>query len=186
MLAAGARWSQSRRDLYPSFSLTASSGTSSSGLIDAFNGDFFVWSVAGSILQPIFQGGRLRAQVQLRDAQSKEVAAQWAGAVLTAFAEVESALSTERFLADQEEDLLAAAQQATASLRLAEDRYNSGLESFVTVLEAQRRSLDSESQLLNVRRQRLDTRVDLHLALGGGLEPEETDPPIPTDKESGS
>jgi len=63
-----------------------------------------------------------------------------------------------------------AAQQSTASLKLAENRYESGLEGFVTVLEAQRRSLDAESQLLNIRRQRLDTRVDLHLALGGGFE----------------
>jgi outer membrane protein TolC len=50
-----------------------------------------------------------------------------------------------------------------------------GLESFVTVLESQRRSLNAESQLLTVRRQRLDARVDLHLALGGGLQPDETE-----------
>ena len=46
----------------------------------------------------------------------------------------------------------------------------------MTVLESQRRSLNAESQLLTVRRQRLDARVDLHLALGGGLQPEELKP----------
>ena len=74
--------------------------------------------------------------------------------------------------------MLVSARQATASLELAEDRYGSGLEGFVTVLAAQRSSLDTQSQLLNIRRQRLDMRIDLHLALGGGLEPEQTEPEI--------
>ncbi len=173
MWAAGARWSEARKALYPSISLSGSFGTSTSSYLDVFNGQFFVWSLAGNLLQPIFQGGRLRAQIELRDANSRDVAAQWAGAVLRAFLEVESALAAEKFLAKQEVDLADAATQSTASLRLAEDRYNMGLESFVTVLESQRRSLTAESQLLTVRRQRLDARVDLHLALGGSLQPEE-------------
>jgi NodT family efflux transporter outer membrane factor (OMF) lipoprotein len=174
MLAAGARWNQSKAALYPSISLSGGIGTSTSGFHQIFNGNFFIWNLAGNILQPVFQGGRLKAQVVLRDAQSKEAAAQWASNLLLAFSEVESALAAERFLAEQQQDLETAAQQATASLNLAEDRYDSGLENFVTVLESQRRSLESESQLLNVRRQRLDIRVDLHLALGGGLEDSET------------
>lgn len=175
MWAAGARWSEARKSLYPSISLTGSLGTSTSSYLDVFNGNFFVWSVAGNLLQPVFNGGRLRAQIELQDANSRDVAAQWAGAVLRAFLEVESALAAEKYLAEQEVDLTDAAHQATASLTLAEDRYNMGLESFVTVLESQRRSLNAESQLLTLRRQRLDTRVDLHLALGGGLEPEGTE-----------
>jgi outer membrane protein TolC len=133
------------------------------------NGNFFVWNVAGNILQPLFQGGRLRAQIELRDAQSREAAAIWANGVLRAFAEVETALAAENFLAKQEADLASALRQSAASWELAEDRYNSGLEGFITVLESQRRSLEAESALLSVRRERLDARVDLHLALGGGL-----------------
>jgi NodT family efflux transporter outer membrane factor (OMF) lipoprotein len=169
MWAAGARWTEARKALYPSFSLSAGIGTSTSGYLQVFNGDFFVWNLAGNVLQPIFQGGRLRAQIELRDAQSREVAAQWAGAVLRAFSEAESALAAEKFLVQQEVELTSTWKQSAASLQLAEDRYNSGLESFVTVLESQRRALEAESQLLSVRRQRLDTRVDLHLALGGGF-----------------
>jgi len=172
MWAAGARWTQARRSLYPSFSLRGSLGTSTSDFLQVFNGNFFTWNLAGSVMQTIFDGGRLRAQVTLEDARSKEVAAQWASSVLQAFSEVEAALAAEKFLADQEQNLVVAAQQATASLKLAEDRYQSGLEGFVTVLEAQRRSLDAESQVLNIRRLRLDNRIDLHLALGGGFEDE--------------
>ena len=129
------------------------------------------------MLQPVFEGGRLRAQVQLEDARSKEAAAQWAWSVLKALYEVESALAAEKLLREQEEHIRDASQQAAASRQLAEDRYGSGLESIITVLEAQRRSLDAESQRLSIHRQRLDTRVELHLALGGGFgkQPTEAD-----------
>ena len=138
-------------------------------------------------MQPVFQGGRLRAQIELRDAQSREAAAVWAQAVLRAFSEVESSLAAESLLAKQEEELASALQQSAASWELAEDRYNSGLESFVTVLESQRRSLDAESALLSVRRERLDSRVDLHLSLGGGLRlPENETSQAQNQKENGS
>jgi NodT family efflux transporter outer membrane factor (OMF) lipoprotein len=170
MWAAGARWTQARLALYPSFSISGSLGTSSSDWFQILNGNFFVWNLAGNILQPIFQGGRLKAQIRVEDARSKEAAASWANNVLMAFSEVEVALSAERFLAQRESELEKAARQSTASLRLAENRYDSGLEGFVTVLESQRRSLESESQLLTIKRSRLDNRVDLHLALGGGFD----------------
>jgi multidrug efflux system outer membrane protein len=170
MWAAGARWTQARKALYPGFSLTGRTGISAAEFLQAFNGNFFIWNMAGNVLQPLFQGGRLRAQISVQDARSKEAASQWASSVLQAFAEVETALAAGRFLANQEEDIEISAQQAGASLELAEDRYEAGLEGFVTVLEAQRRSLDAESRLLTIQRQRLDARIDLHLALGGGFD----------------
>jgi outer membrane protein TolC len=182
MLAAGARWEQSRLALYPSFRLTGRIGTSADDFLQAFSGNFFMWNLAGNILQPVFQGGRLRAQIRLADARSKEAAAQWASSVLQAFAEVESALAADKILQSMEADVSNSATQAVASLELAENRYTSGLERFVTVLEAQRRSLEAESQLLAVRRQRLNTRVDLHLALGGDLRSGEEESVIPDPK----
>ena len=176
MWAAGARWTQARRSLYPSFSITGRIGTSSADFLQAFNGSFFIWNLAGNVMQPVFQGGRLRAQVELEDARSKEAAARWAASVLKALLEVEAALAAESYLARQEQSILVSTRQATASLELAQNRYDTGLESFVTILEAQRRSLDAESQLLNIRRQRLDTRIDLHLALGGGFESKQIEP----------
>jgi len=170
MWAAGARWTQARKALYPAFSLTGRTGMSGRDFLQAFNGNFFIWNLAGNVLQPVFQGGRLRAQIRVQDARSKEAASQWASSVLQAFAEVETALTAERFLENQERDIRTSAQQAAFSLRLAVDRYEAGLEGFVTVLEAQRRSLDAESRLLTLHKQRLDAHIDLHLALGGGYE----------------
>ena len=89
--------------------------------------------------------------------------------MLRAYAEVESSLAAEQFLAGQETALARATEEALAARRLAEDRYNKGLADLITLLEAQRRAFEAESRLLAVRRLRLDARIDLHLALGGGF-----------------
>lgn len=168
--AADHRIAQARAALFPRIALTAGDGTSSSELADLLNTGFHVWSLAGNAAQPLFQGGRLRAGVRRAEAQARLAAANYESAVLRALGEVETALATGRFLAERESGLQEAAAQSRAALALAEERYRQGLESFTTVLETQRRALDTETQLETVRRQRLETRVDLHLALGGGFD----------------
>jgi NodT family efflux transporter outer membrane factor (OMF) lipoprotein len=169
LAAAGGRLAASRRSLYPRLKLTASGGTTSEELGDLLDGDFSVWSLAAGLFQPLFQGGRLRAAVDRREALERLALASYASAALRAYAEVESALAAEQRLAAREDHLSESARQARAARALAHDRYLGGLEPYVTVLEAQRRELAAESLLLSARRLRLDNRVDLHLALGGGF-----------------
>ena len=76
----------------------------------------------------------------------------------------------EKFLADQERAQEVAVEQSEAALRLAQSRYEAGLDDVITLLAAQRSAAQAESRLLEVRRLRLDARIDLHLALGGGFE----------------
>jgi outer membrane protein TolC len=121
----------------------------------------------GNLLQPIFQGGRLRAGVDLSRAREMESLALYAASVLNAYAEVEIALAAEEFLAEREEALRIATEQSLAARDLADDRYARGLTDLIEVLEAQRRAFLSQSQLIGVQRARLDNRVDLYLALGG-------------------
>jgi outer membrane protein, multidrug efflux system len=168
--AADARLVANRRALYPSVSLTGSGGFTTNVLRRLLDGDFSVWSLAGAVAQPIFQGGRLRAQVDIADAQAREALELYAARALTAFAEVESALDAQAHLAERARQLGEAAEQARAALALAEQRYGAGLEPLFGVLDAQRRQFEAESQLLTVTRLQLDTRVDLHLALGGDFE----------------
>ncbi len=168
--AADARWMAARRDLYPRLSLTASGGTSSRAFSDLVDGDFSVWSLAFNLAQPLFQGGRLRAAVDRAEGSSDEAEATYASAALRAYIEVESALAAEKTLAAGERHLATAAEQSRAAQGLAEDRYRRGLSDYITVLESQRRALTAESELINARRQRLDNRVDLYLALGGGFD----------------
>ena len=180
LVASNARLAQARKALYPRIQLTGSGGTSTRELGDLLDGDLSVWSLAAGLLQPIFRGGRLRAGVELAGAREREVLSTYVQVALTAYGEVEAALSNEAILARREDALVIAAEQSVAARALAESRYESGLEDIITVLDSQRRALVAESQLLAVRRQRLDVRIDLYLALGGGFDTGSTSAVIPT------
>jgi NodT family efflux transporter outer membrane factor (OMF) lipoprotein len=169
LAAAGARVAEARRALYPRLSLTGSGGTASDSLADLLKGDFSVWSLAGGLLQPLFQGGRLRAGVDLASAGEMALLAEYVQSALEAFQDVEEALAAERFLALQVESLDVAAEESAKAEQLALTRYSEGLESYLSVLEAQRQSFLSEAQLLARRRDRLVARVELILALGGSF-----------------
>ena len=173
LAAAGSRVVAARKDLYPRLSLTASGGTSSAELGDLVKGDFGVWSLAGNLLQPLFQGGRLRAAVALAEGTADERLASYASAALGAYLEVETTLRAETLLAEREAHLAEAARQSRAAERLADERYRAGLDTFITVLESQRRAFQAETEWLIARQLRLANRVDLFLALGGGFERDE-------------
>jgi multidrug efflux system outer membrane protein len=159
-----------RSDLLPRLSLTNATGTATDGLRSLIDGNFGVWSLLGNVVAPLWQGGRLRAQVERADAQGAEALANYANAALTAYAEVETALASEEFLAERERHLTESALQARAAERLAEERYRAGLENYITVLDSQRSAVSAEASLITARQTRLENRVDLYLALGGGFE----------------
>lgn len=177
LAASISRVKQAKRALFPRISLTASGGTGTADLKELVNPDFSVWTLAANAAQPIFQGGRLIAGIDMAKAVNRQALADYARAILTAFTEVETSLSVEDDLADREMHLASAAEQARGSLSRAEERYASGLESILFVLQAQRNVFSAESALINVQRVRLDNRVDLHLALGGGY-PVSLSPPV--------
>lgn len=172
LLASDARVYQARMNLRPSFSLTAALGTATNQLQNVLNGEVLVWSLMTGLTQPLFNNGRLKAEVSQNDAAVREAAAVYENTALGAYREVEIALAADKFLAAQEAALRAATDQATKAQELAEERYRTGLTDIITVLDAQRTAIDSESQWLTVRRGRLDNRVDLHLALGGSFSTE--------------
>lgn len=169
LAAADRRLVRARRALLPSISLTTSTGRSSSALGDLLDGDFSVWNLVGNISQPFLQGGRLRAGVDQAAGAAEGALFGYAQSALRAYGEVETRLSAEGFLADQEQALATAATEATAARVLAEERYARGLSNLITLLESQRRAFDAQSRLLSIKRQRLDARVNLYLALGGGF-----------------
>lgn len=175
--AAGFRLDAARRSFLPDISLTGNAGTSSNALEGLLDGDFFVWTIAGSLLQPIFQGGRLRAQVDQAKGVRAEAIATYAETVLQALTEVETALAVEAQLLARQEALEIAAEAARASVKISFNRYRAGLDPFVTVLESQQRALDATAAYLDALSARLDNRVTLHLALGGGFG--DVPPPAP-------
>jgi NodT family efflux transporter outer membrane factor (OMF) lipoprotein len=170
LTAAGFDIKEARASLYPRLALTGSTGRVSEDIEDLLDSDFSVWSLAANLLQPVFQGGRLRAGVDLTEARYRELAESYAQSVLRAFAEVELALTAEETLAREVEALERSVEQSVAAQRLAENRYGAGLADFLTVLQAQRDATLTQVALLAVQRQRLDARIDLYLALGGGFD----------------
>ena len=171
LTAAEQRWLVARRARYPQLVLTGSGGTSSDELGDLVDGDFRVWNVLGNLLQPLFQGGRIRAEIDRTEATISASLADYAGAALSAYAEVETALRAETLLRDQLTELQTTADQLDAASTLAVDRYISGVGSYLEVLDAQSRAFTARSNELATRRALLDNRVNLHLALGGGFTP---------------
>lgn len=159
-----------RRARWPQFRLTGSVGTATTGLRRLVDGDFSVWSLLAGIAAPIFRGGRLRAEVRGEEAADRAALAAYADAALTAYQEVEAGLSAERALAEIADRAAAALEESRRALRRTEALRRSGLASRREALDAERAALAAEAAHLSRVRARLDNRVNLFLALGGGFE----------------
>lgn len=169
MAAAEALAKQARLDRWPNLALTGSVGRTSDEFDDLLDGDFSVWSIAGRLAGPILDGGRRRARVEEALSDLRAARAAFAGLALRAFFEVENALDAELRLRERMGHLSNAARAAREATGLAEDQYREGLVSIELVLEAQRRHLVAESAFLSARRELFQSRVDLHVALGGSF-----------------
>ena len=170
LLAAGYQLGAAERSFLPSLSLSGSAGYASgewSGLFDSSN---FIWSIAGQIMQPIFQGGRLVAQVDIAEGQQAEALNSYVETALNALAEVESLLAVDGVLQRRESSLDASAGAAEEAVRVSYNRYQQGIDPFLNVLESQQRALDGRSAYITSRHARIENRISLHLALGGGFE----------------
>lgn len=159
-----------RRARYPQFRLTGSVGTATTGLRSLVDGDFSVWSLLAGIAAPIFDGGRIRAEIRREEAADRAALADYADAALTAYQEVEAGLAAERALAEIEGRAAAALAESRRALRRAEALRRSGLASRGEALDAERAALSAETAHLSRVRARLDNRVNLFLALGGGFD----------------
>jgi len=180
LAAADERIFEAKRALLPSIGLTSSFGTASDDISQLLDGTFSVWSIAGNLAQPILQGGRLRANVSRRDAELELAVAEFEQLALTAFGEVENALAAEEFYNQRVGALIKAVRLTESAYTRSREEFSKGTGDILTVLSAQRRQFTNQSQLLAVRRLRLQNRVDLYLALGGSFKPF----PCPTAKQA--
>jgi outer membrane protein, multidrug efflux system len=162
--------SASWKQLLPALRLTSSLGTSSAELQDILDPQRLVASIAGALGQPIFQGGRLKAEARIAESERDALASRYADTALQAFREVETALAAEVYLRRQVEALREFAKQSREAETMAQLNYEKAQVTFVTVLEAQRRAVDSQEALIQAENARIQNRIDLHLALGGDWE----------------
>ena len=177
LAAANANVAAARAALLPSISLTGSAGLASDVLLNFLSAPAAAVSIGASLLQPIFNGGRLRAQVDVAASRERELVENYRKSILAALADVESALAAGSRSADQEVLQEQVLVQARLALRLAEVRYREGADDLLSVLDAQRTLFQAEDQLAQIRLSRLQASVGLFKALGGGwTDPERRSP----------
>jgi len=166
--AANERIGVSIAQLYPDLTLTGNYGFSADTIEDIFQQDETeMYAAIFRLAQPIFKGGQLRAQIDAAEARYAELAANYAGTVLTAMREVEDALVTEQMLQTSLKHARVRFREASAAESLSRQRYQRGVEGILTVLESERRRRISEQEVTILKGQLWTTRVNLFLALGG-------------------
>jgi outer membrane protein TolC len=121
------------------------------------------------LVPPLFTGGRIQGAIQLREAHVEEALNPNRSAALTAFREVAQMLAAEEWLRGQEKALKEAVEQTEASRRLAIYSYRLGMIEILTLLDSYRSTLNAQSAHLAIKRQLLNNRINLYLALGGGV-----------------
>jgi multidrug efflux system outer membrane protein len=166
--AANANIGAARAAFLPSIQLTASGGTASNRLGDLFSKGSGIWSFTPNITLPIFTAGRNRANLNLAHIEKNIGVARYELAIQTAFREVSDALNARGTYRDQRgsQEALVAADADVYSL--AEVRFRSGLDSYLTTLDAQRSLYAAQQQLVVLRQAELANQVTLYKALGGG------------------
>jgi outer membrane protein, multidrug efflux system len=158
-----------RAQLFPSISITGAFGSVSPELSDLFTDPAKAWSVSGGLLQPIFQGGRLRANVSRAEAVREQRKAEYARTVQQAFREVLDALQSQSLIGgvrEANDQQVAALSRAT---QLAELRYGQGDIAYLELLDVRRSLFQAQIDLVAAQRDALLNAVDLALAVGGGM-----------------
>lgn len=165
LAATDSNLAAARKRFLPSLRLSASAGVAFSNLLANPVG---LWSIGGSILAPLFEGGRLRAGAEVAGAQRDAAAFAYRKVALTAFREVNDALASVEGL-DRQVAIQTTQRDALAEAnRLAGNRYREGYSPLLEQLDTQRGLLSAELALIQARADALNARVSLYQALGGG------------------
>jgi multidrug efflux system outer membrane protein len=170
LVAANAQIGVARAAYFPQISLTGSGGYQSSALSNLFTGPGGIWNFGGSFVQPIFEGGRLKSNVRLAEAQHQELLLTYQQSIQGAFRDVSDALVAYRKNREfriQEEKLTEAARDAS---QLSGQRFNAGATDYLEVLTNETNYFSDELTLAQAQFNELQALVQLYQALGGGWE----------------
>jgi multidrug efflux system outer membrane protein len=168
LLAANANIGAARAAFFPRISLTANLGSASSELSGLFKSGSFAFTGTGQLLQPIFDAGRNRANLDVARVNRDIAVAQYERSIQTAFREVADALAGRATLGEQLRAQLAQTNALQIAFRLADLRYRNGAASFLDILDAQRSLFAAQQLLVQTQAARLQNLVALYRALGGG------------------
>lgn len=166
--AANASIGAARAAFFPSVKLTAFAGTASDELSGLFKDGSGAWSFSPSITLPIFAAGRNKAQLEVAWIEKRIEVANYEKTIQTAFREVADALAVRASIDTQVSAQQARVAAAQRRFDLSDQRYQAGVDSFLTALLAQQELFVAEQSLLDARLLRLTNLVSLYAALGGG------------------
>ncbi len=173
--AAGANIAAARARLFPTISLTGSAGYASADLSDLFKSGNFVWSIGPSLDIPIFDWGTRQANIRISETDQQIALSDYEKSIQTAFREVNDALAVRENIGDRIAAQRRLVEATNTTYRLSEARFRAGIDSYLTVLDAQRASYAAEQGLLLLEQANLNNQVELYKTLGGGLKANTSD-----------
>ena len=185
LASAHANLDAARAAFLPQFALSGSDGFASAAIGALLHGPSIVWDYGGSLLQTVFDGGKLAGQKRLAEGTQQELIASYQQAVLNAYADVETALGQVKNSSRAEGHLGHEVDAAREAFQISQLQYRQGTTDLLTVLQSQQTLFSAEDQLAQTTLARMQAMVHLYEALGGGWteQPGErtqfTSPPVP-------
>lgn len=167
--AAGANIGAAKAQLYPTISLTGSAGYASTDLSNLFKAGNAAWSIGPNISLPIFDWGTRKANIKISETDQKIALANYEKSVQSAFREVNDALATRANIGDRLTAQRRLVDATNTTYKLSNARFRAGIDSYLTVLDAQRSAYSAEQGLLLLQQANLNNQVELYKTLGGGL-----------------
>jgi multidrug efflux system outer membrane protein len=168
LIAANAQIGVARADYFPHISLTATGGYQSTALSALFSAPAGLWTLAGSAVQSVFEGGRIRNRVNFERARTQEATLIYQQTIQQAFRDVSDALVSYRRSQEfriQQELLTHSAEEAT---KLSNMRYKGGAASYLEVLDSDTRYFTAQLSLAQAQFRELESLVQIYRSLGGG------------------
>ncbi|HEX3836485.1 MAG TPA: TolC family protein [Steroidobacteraceae bacterium] len=186
LASAHASVDAARAAFLPQFALSGSDGFASAAIGALLHGPSVAWDYGGSLLQSVFDGGKLVGQKKLAEGTQQELIASYQRAVLNAYADVETALGQVKHFDLAEQHLGREVDAARESFQISQLQYRQGTTDLLTVLQSQQTLFSAEDQLAQVTLARMQSVVHLYEALGGGWQEQAADrtqftsSPVPT------
>jgi multidrug efflux system outer membrane protein len=171
LVAANADIGVAKALFFPRISLTGFLGGVSGDLTSFLGGDGAVWSVGSGLLQPVYQGGRLRRNVEVMQARFNAALAEYQKAALNGYREVANSLVRIQKLAQVRTEREVGVTALQDAAELARARYDSGLASYIEILTADQELFRVQLLLAQARGAELRARAELYRTLGGGWQP---------------
>src|SRR5690606_2714752 len=173
--AAGANIAAAKARLFPTISLTGNAGYASTSLSDLFKSGGFVWSIGPSIDLPMFDWGTRQANIKISETDQHIALSDYAKSIQSAFREANDALAVRQNIGERLAAQRRLVDATNTTYRLSNARFRAGIDSYLTVLDAQRASYAAEQGLLLLEQANMNNQVEVYKTLGGGIKANTSD-----------